>query len=169
VNLDPDHPVLSLVRQAIRACRSGADAAEQAASLLAVLREPPDPDGSGPATPPARVGETGPATASTTCDDDSSSLGRICREALEGGLAPDRFAARLEAWLATVTTPAVEGRYRVQHSLGQGGKGIVFLAHDHVLRREVAVKVIRGEGRERAEEFLAEARTTARLECPASG
>ena len=60
------------------------------------------------------------------------------------------------------------GPYRVIRKLGQGGMGVVFLAEHVVLRREVAVKVIRlrpGADLERAlRRFEIEARAMARLE-----
>jgi serine/threonine protein kinase/formylglycine-generating enzyme required for sulfatase activity len=65
--------------------------------------------------------------------------------------------------------PRQIGRYRVERVLGEGGFGRVYLAHDDQLRRAVAIKVPR-PGRlsrpEDAEEYLAEARTVARLDHP---
>jgi serine/threonine-protein kinase len=63
------------------------------------------------------------------------------------------------------------GRYQVRHVLGRGGAAIVFLAHDPVIDREVALKVLRGDlVEEDAEEFrrrfLREARAAGRLSHP---
>jgi serine/threonine protein kinase/tetratricopeptide (TPR) repeat protein len=38
------------------------------------------------------------------------------------------------------------GRYQVLRKLGEGGKGIVFLCQDTVLRRQVAIKLLKEEG-----------------------
>ena len=63
---------------------------------------------------------------------------------------------------------ALEGRYRVERELGQGGMATVYLAEDLRHERKVALKVLKpdvaavvGAGR-----FLAEIRTTANLEHP---
>ncbi|MDX1675322.1 MAG: protein kinase, partial [Longimicrobiales bacterium] len=63
---------------------------------------------------------------------------------------------------------ALEGRYRIERRVGEGGMAVVFLAHDERHDRPVAVKVLRPElaavlGTER---FLAEIRTTAGLQHP---
>jgi formylglycine-generating enzyme required for sulfatase activity len=61
------------------------------------------------------------------------------------------------------------GRYQVERVLGQGGFGIVYLAHDYQLQRLVAVKVPHQHlvsRREDADIYLAEARTVANLEHP---
>ncbi len=61
----------------------------------------------------------------------------------------------------------VLGRYRLERRLGAGGFGVVWLAWDEKLEREVAVKAIpreRGTGEERVER---EARAAARLSHPA--
>src|SRR5687768_8326255 len=49
-------------------------------------------------------------------------------------------------------------RYQPVRFLGQGGMGQVFLAYEPLLRRNVALKFVRGEDSELARRFLAEAR-----------
>ncbi|MFN0017371.1 MAG: protein kinase domain-containing protein [Pirellulaceae bacterium] len=61
------------------------------------------------------------------------------------------------------------GRYRVEKILGQGGFGVVFLAHDDQLRRLVAIKVPHARllvQATDAEAYLTEARTVANLDHP---
>jgi serine/threonine protein kinase/formylglycine-generating enzyme required for sulfatase activity len=61
------------------------------------------------------------------------------------------------------------GRYRVERVLGQGGFGLVYLAHDDQLQRPVAIKVPHARLVARpgdAAAYLAEARTVARLDHP---
>ena len=70
---------------------------------------------------------------------------------------------------ADFTPPQRIGRYRVERLLGQGGFGIVYLAHDEQLQRLVAVKVPhpeRVETPEDAQAYLTEARTVANLDHP---
>jgi serine/threonine protein kinase len=59
------------------------------------------------------------------------------------------------------------GRYTVQRLLGSGGFGSVYLAWDDVLKRQVAIKVLRRDGfhsDDDIENFLNEARTVAKLD-----
>ena len=63
---------------------------------------------------------------------------------------------------------ALDGRYRIERELGQGGMATVYLAHDLRHDRDVAIKVLHPDlgaalGSER---FLSEIRTTARLQHP---
>ena len=65
--------------------------------------------------------------------------------------------------------PSHVGRYRVEKTLGQGGFGVVYLAHDEQLKRLVAIKVphrglVTRPGD--ADDYLAEVRTVASLDHP---
>ncbi|MEZ6072274.1 MAG: serine/threonine-protein kinase [Pirellulales bacterium] len=78
---------------------------------------------------------------------------------------------RPEASIATPRAAALSalGRFRVQHELGSGGLGVVYLAYDPKLRRQVALKVPRLESLSRNEfrdRFLREAEAAARLSHP---
>ena len=64
---------------------------------------------------------------------------------------------------------ALAPQYRLEHELGRGGMGVVFLATDTALDRRVAIKVVHPELAAHASiarRFLAEARTIARLRHP---
>jgi predicted Ser/Thr protein kinase len=59
------------------------------------------------------------------------------------------------------------GRYKLLEELGRGGMGVVYKAHDEVLDRIVAVKVLRGvflSGAEEIERFYREAQAAAKLD-----
>ena len=63
---------------------------------------------------------------------------------------------------------ALEGRYRVERQLGEGGMATVYLADDLRHERKVALKVLKPElaAVVGAERFLAEIKTTANLRHP---
>jgi tetratricopeptide (TPR) repeat protein len=62
-----------------------------------------------------------------------------------------------------------DGRYRIERELGRGGMGVVYLARDTVLERDVAFKVLPKEIRESPtalRNFLREAKAAAKLNHP---
>jgi tetratricopeptide (TPR) repeat protein/predicted Ser/Thr protein kinase len=62
----------------------------------------------------------------------------------------------------------ISDRYRLGAELGQGGMGMVYRAHDSLLQRDVAIKVmsITGLGTEGHSRLLSEAQTVAKLKHP---
>jgi serine/threonine-protein kinase len=61
------------------------------------------------------------------------------------------------------------GRYVIERTLGQGAMGVVYLAEDPLLKRRVAIKVVRAVGEERdhaLERFQREAEISAQLNHP---
>jgi predicted Ser/Thr protein kinase len=63
---------------------------------------------------------------------------------------------------------ALENRYKIEREIGRGGMGVVFLATDLKLNRQVAIKVLRPELSQAvgAERFLREVRIEASLDHP---
>ena len=78
---------------------------------------------------------------------------------------PDAAVARLRDVAAR---PEAGERYEVLDRVGEGGMGAVWRAHDRLLDREVAIKVLAPhlDGAEAAERLRREARILARLEHP---
>src|SRR5204862_7546874 len=82
------------------------------------------------------------------------------------GEPPEHVGAREHD---TTPHPSTVGPYRVTGELGRGGMGVVLLARDDRLQRDVAIKLLpaRLEGDPSARErFLAEARALAALNHP---
>jgi serine/threonine-protein kinase len=85
-------------------------------------------------------------------------------------LGPANPAAIEEPMSDPVTrlNTALEGRYRIERELGEGGMATVYLAEDLRHERSVALKVLKPElaAVVGAERFLAEIKTTANLQHP---
>ena len=66
------------------------------------------------------------------------------------------------------TVPRTFGKYQLRGLLGKGGMGVVYLAHDPQLERDVALKFLNPDlaDARRAQRFLREARAAARLSHP---
>src|ERR1700733_12641549 len=60
----------------------------------------------------------------------------------------------------------IDGQYRITRQLGHGGMGVVYLAHDERLGRDVAIKIGRAATPEVLKRLAHEARALARLSHP---
>jgi len=61
------------------------------------------------------------------------------------------------------------GRFKIERQLGKGGQGIVYLATDPTLQRQVAIKVLNvrsDKGKKRQKDLFQEARTVSKLNHP---
>ena len=79
-------------------------------------------------------------------------------------------AGRNQAVPSALQQPERIGRYRVEKTLGEGGFGRVYQAHDEELKRRVAIKVPHPERisqPEDVEQYLTEAQVLASLDHPA--
>src|SRR5947209_4817051 len=105
--------------------------------------------------------ETGAQQMASSGDSSGWSMPEVRSNSLNAsrpGTAPAAVAAPV---------PRQIGRYRVEQILGQGGFGIVYLAHDEQLNRPVAIKVPHSQlvaDPSNLEAYLAEARTVANLD-----
>lgn len=105
-----------------------------------------------------------------TVDDETleAVLGRPVTPAAAPGLDTQGLQARLEASLFDAQRVTRIGGYVIVEVLGEGAMGTVYLAYDPDLDRRVAVKVLRGGGREgvATARMAREARAMARLAHP---
>ncbi len=98
-------------------------------------------------------------------EDEESTLRGLIRDAAE----PSEFDLGVAGMFPTLlggSEPRLSG-FTIKEELGRGGMGVVYLASDETLHRDVAIKFIRaGAGTEAEARLLAEARTVARLDHP---
>ncbi|MCY3024583.1 MAG: serine/threonine-protein kinase [Planctomycetota bacterium] len=114
------------------------------------------------------------AVASTTPlpAESSPARGEARREGGGANAVPAGFPGTGRAAGHTKTGKGARqtlGRYRIVKEIGHGGQGVVYQAHDPVLDRTVALKVLRADAvadTELVEAFRREARVAARLAHP---
>lgn len=85
----------------------------------------------------------------------------LINEALELGLMMDKLPRQ-------ITTREGDGELKIMRTIGQGGMGVIYLAKQRTLEREVAVKSVREDRRDLQSKrsMLQEAWVTGRLEHP---
>lgn len=99
-------------------------------------------------------------------------LSRLRRQAAAtpGGAAPSPLPGQAIVPAASIAIGVtLDGKYRIDATIGRGGMGAVYRARDTRLDRDVAVKVVRGElvsSSEAQERFKREAQLAARLQHP---
>lgn len=94
--------------------------------------------------------------------DDASAMAQTETHVRKPVISPSSNTDDSEGWIGKI----VDGAYRIERLLGKGGMGSVFLAHQLVVERPVALKVIDPRFAKSAthlKRFQREARTMARL------
>ncbi|MEM9492837.1 MAG: protein kinase, partial [Myxococcota bacterium] len=110
--------------------------------------------GSGP------VAQTDPPIEPTLSIDDDSTDAAVA-STLPGRDGHDETVPRKPGF-----PPAVFDEYRLIRELGRGAMGAVYLAHDTLLERQVAIKFVLRPNPVQNERFLVEARAMARFQHP---
>lgn len=98
-------------------------------------------------------------------------LSRLRRQAISSGrpASDPGVAATMWAGRGVEIDDLIDGKYRVEATIGSGGMGAVYRARDLRLDRDVAIKIVRRElvaSPEAQERFQREARLVARLQHP---
>ncbi len=130
------------------------------------MTQPPEPD---PLTELLRACAAGDRPLADVLAEHDRARDLLLDALLEGGLEPD-----FDASPATDAPPDEPGEdrvgpYRLLRELGRGGQGVVFLAEDTRLGRQVALKLLprdRFVSRDAQSRFRAEALTASRLDHP---
>ena len=80
----------------------------------------------------------------------------------------DRALRGLQDWARGPGTGEVLGdRYELRQRIGEGGMGVVYAAHDRVLERDVAIKILRRGGDEETARFEREWKSLEKISHPA--
>jgi serine/threonine protein kinase len=124
--------------------------------------------------------ELGQHPSPVDCYARFPNLREALKQRLESGQVADRDPRPVMSTAAEATAPHAEsqlarieihgrkfGRYTILEEVGRGGMGVVYKAHDPLLNRLIALKVVRGGllGREEeVERFYREARAAAQLD-----
>lgn len=103
--------------------------------------------------------------------DYSHQPAQALKATLDSHLSGVDLSATQPAHMSQKTTtppPLAEGplRYEIRHELGRGGMGVVYLARDTRLGRDVAIKVLRTTSKEEAARLEQEAQVSATLNHP---
>ena len=112
-----------------------------------------------------------PLSCKWFCGFDKYRDGPTARPPIEAVLSGTVFAAPsyMDQTAAMRSPPNKLGKYEIRKMLGKGSMGMVFLAHDPVLERDVAIKVMAGSSindERMRERFEREAKAVARLHHP---
>ena len=116
----------------------------------------------------------GSSNSSNSSDDLATHVPSDLDSTGDGSITPDPFLAkvarvpaRADAFAQTARAGDKFGRFEVRGELGRGGMGIVYVAVDATLGREVALKVLPASGDvERRRRFMREARSAAAVTHP---
>src|SRR4051794_27408176 len=97
--------------------------------------------------------------------DRLSLSARRCTRTTINDQRSTRYTSARHLGQSMSSTPSI-GKYRLLERIGQGAMGEVFRAHDPVLDRQVALKIISGADDDRRQRFHREAQSAARLAHP---
>ncbi len=119
--------------------------------------------------PPGREEKKGPVPGGEEKSTRRVQPGKVIPP-FSGLLDPASFEEKKEEIKEEFSLPRSFGNYILLEKLGRGGMGVVFLAEDQVLKRKVALKILRQETLlfqvEARERFQREAQAAARLDHP---
>ena len=71
-----------------------------------------------------------------------------------------------ESFITGLMSSQGMGRYKIIRRLGQGGSGVVYLARDSYIQRQVAIKISQGISSQSRKKLFLEAQSAGRLSHP---